>query len=112
MQKFTQINEGKNFVPDPSVIKKYASYIIPLYITGELKCDRKLVDEWLLMYKASEIEKNRNLVSDLEILAIKNIFATPLSQPGYSDLMRDINNKCPKLEAFLKKHFKNTFQYR
>lgn len=112
MLKFSQINEGKNFYPDPSIIKKYASFIIPLYLQGELECDGKFIDEWLEMYKKKEKEKNRNIICDLEIIALKNIYDNPLSPSGYSKILLDIEKKCPKLEAFLKKFYQDKFDFR
>ena len=108
MQKFSQINEAKKFYPDPSVLKRYASFIIPLYIQGELKCDPKLLDEWLEMYKSKEKEKNEMMISDLEVLAIKNIIDNPLSQNGYLLLKKEIDDKCPKLERFMRKFYQST----
>jgi len=93
MKKFSQINESKNFLPDPSIIKKYASFIIPLYLQGELTCDAKLIDEWLEMNKSKEKEKNRNMVSDLEIKAVKNVLSNPLSPTGYNELKLEIEKK-------------------
>lgn len=108
MIKFSKLNEGKTFFPDPSVIKKYASFIIPLYIQGELKCDEKLVDEWLEMNKSKEKSKWVNVISDLEILAVKNIISNPVSQNGYDELKMEIRNKCPKLEKFLRTHYQKS----
>lgn len=108
MLKFSQINEGKKFYPDPSVIKRYASYIIPLYIQGELKCDDRLIDEWLEIHKSKEREKNEMMICDLEILAVKNIIDNPISQNGYLLLKREIDEKCPKLEKFLRKFLQKT----
>jgi hypothetical protein len=108
MLKFSQINENKTFIPDPSVIKKYASYIIPLYLQGDLKCEGRMIDEWLEINKAKDREKNKNVICDLEILAIKNIFANPMSSLGYAQLKLDVEKKCPKLEAFLKNQLKST----
>jgi len=72
MKKFTnQVNEGKMFIPDPSILKKYAAFIIPLYITGKVKCDEVLLDEYLELYKKGVKVKNANVVSDLEIAAVK-----------------------------------------
>lgn len=106
MKKFTDItgiNESKIFSADPSVIKKYASRIIPFYITGDLPLkDRRLLDEWLDMNKTVEINKSANYLCDLEILAIKNIHDSPLTQQGYLQLVADINNKCVKLERFIR----------
>ena len=112
MLKFSQINEAKNFFPDPSIIKKYASFIIPLYLTGELECDEKYITEWLEMNKAKERHKNKNIICDLEIIAIKNIFDNPLSASGYEKLKTDIEKKCVKLEAFLRKSYQDKFDFR
>lgn len=112
MIKFSQINESKNFFPDPSIIKKYASFIIPLYLQGELECDYKFIDEWLEMNKSKEKEKNKNMICDLEIKAIKNIFKDPLTPGGYSDLVMDIEKKCVKLEAFLRKFYQDKFDFK
>jgi len=105
IKKFSEINESKRFFPDPSIVKRYASYIIPLYIQGELKCDEKLIDEWLEMNKSKEKAKNANLVSDLEILAVKAVLDTPITQSGYLMLKQEIDAKCPKLEKFLRKYY-------
>lgn len=103
MKKFTEINESKYFTPDPSIIKKYAARIIPFYITGELKLkDVRFLDEWLDMYKNSERHKNENIVCDLEIEAIKNVLDNPMNPNGYKQLVDDIDNKCVKLERFLR----------
>jgi len=112
MIKFSQINEGKNFFPDPSIIKKYASFIIPLYIQGELECEDKLINEWLEMNKSKERSKNKNVVCDLEIKAIKNIFDNPLTQSGYNQLRLEIEKKCPKLEIFLRKFYQDKFDFK
>ena len=112
MLKFSQINEAKNFFPDPSIIKKYASFIIPLYLTGELECDEKYITEWLEMNKSKERIKNKNMICDLEIVALKNIFDAPLSENGYAKIRADIEKKCPKLEAFLKKFYQDKFDFR
>lgn len=105
MLKFSKIDESKKFYPDPSIIKRYASYIIPLYIQGELKCDEKLIDEWLDMQKSKEKHKFENVICDLEILAVKNIFENPVSPNGYNQLRLEIDNKCLKLEKFLRKYY-------
>lgn len=112
MLKFTQINEGKNFIPDPSIIKKYASFIIPLYIQGELECDEKLIDEWLEMNKSKEKDRNKNMVCDLEIKAVKNIFSNPMTSNGYNELKIEIEKKCPKLELFLKKFYQKKIEFK
>jgi hypothetical protein len=112
MLKFSQINEAKNFYPDPSIIKKYASFIIPLYLQGELECEPKLIDEWLEINKSKEKNKNKNVICDLEIKALKNIFDNPLSASGYEKLIADIEKKCAKLEAFLRKFYQDKFDFR
>jgi hypothetical protein len=109
MLKFSQINESKTFLPDPTVIKKYASYIIPLYIQGELNCKSELIDEYLEMNKSKNKDENKNLVSDLEVLAIKNLFDSPLTANGYTELVSEIKKKCPKLESFLRKFYQKNF---
>jgi hypothetical protein len=110
MKKFSQINEAKIFTPDPSIIKKYAARIIPLYITGDLIVkDAKLIDEWLEMYKSNQAHKNANIICDLEIIAIKNIFDSPLTSNGYTQLVTDIDNKCPRLERFLRPYITTKF---
>lgn len=98
MQKFT---ESVKFIPDPSIIKKYASYIIPLYLNRTIKCDLRLIDEYLEMFNSKNFIKNINMVSDLEILACKNIIDDPFTPQGYQQLKNDIDNKCYKLEKFL-----------
>ena len=111
MKKFSQINEAKIFTPDPSVIKKYAARIIPLYITGDLPLkDPKLLDEWLEMNKTREAHKNENIICDLEILAIKNVLDSPLTSMGYEQLRSEIDNKCPKLERFMRPYLAVKFK--
>jgi len=112
MLKFSQINEKKSFFPDPSIIKKYASFIIPLYLQGDLECEDKFIDEWLEMYKSKDKNKNRNQICDLEIKALKNIFDDPLSENGYAKIRLDIENKCVKLETFLRKFFQNKIDFK
>ena len=108
MQKFTELdlNENKKFFADPRIIKRYASYIIPLYVTGDLKCEPRLLDEWFLMNMSKEKVKNLDMVSDLEILAVRNVLdSSPITPNGYTQLKLDINNKCLKLERFLRKNY-------
>ena len=112
MLKFSQINEAKNFFPDPSIIKKYASFIIPLYLQGELETENKFIDEWLEMNKSKERDKNKNIICDLEIIALKNIFDSPLSENGYAKIRADIEKKCAKLETFLRKFYQDKFDFR
>ena len=112
MLKFTQIDESKSFIPDPSVIKKYASFIIPLYIPGELICKDDLLDEYLDMNKEKNKEKNRNMICDLEILAIKNLFDNPMTISGYNELISDVEKKCVKLETFLRKYYQKKFEFK
>lgn len=104
MKKFS-IYESKTFYPDPSIIKKYASFIIPLYLMGELNCDQKFIDEWLEMNKGVEKKKNQNVLCDLEILAVKNLFDNPTTPAGFTQMKNDIDNKCLKLEVFLRKYY-------
>lgn len=108
MQKFT---ESVKFIPDPSIIKKYASFIIPFYITRELKCDVKLIDEYLDMFSSKNFTKNTNMISELEILACKNIIDDPMTPQGYQQLKNDIENKCYKLEIFLKKNISIKYEF-
>lgn len=109
MKKFTEINEAKFFTADPSIIKKYAARIIPFYITGELVCrDQKLIDEWLEMSRSSQKHQNENTVCDLEIMAVKAVLdLSPLTQNGYNALFNEIDNKCPRLERFLRTFIQN-----
>ena len=112
MKKFSTMNEGKIFMPDPSVIKAYASYIIPLYLTGKIKCDEKLLDEYLEMNKKVNKIKSPNVVLDIEIMAIKAVLESPLSQAGYEGLLKEIQNRCPKLEKFLRGFYSNTINFK
>jgi hypothetical protein len=107
MQKFTKIDEAKRFMPDPSLLKKYASFIIPLYIIGKLKTEDNLLDEYLDMNKKTNKYQNSNIVSDLEIDAIKNILENPTTISGFSQLKKEIEDGCPKLQTFLKKFQQN-----
>jgi hypothetical protein len=103
MKKFSSINEAKYFTPDPSVLKKYAAFIIPLYITGKVKCDEVLLDEYLELYKKGVKVKNTNVICDLEIIAVKLVLQeNPMSAAGYEQFKKELENKCPKLEKFLK----------
>lgn len=108
MLKFSQINEAKKFYPDPSIIKRYAAFIIPLYLSGELKCDEKLIDEWLEMNKSKERIKNIGMICDLEILAVKQIFDSPLTTVGFTQLKDELEKKCPKLEKFMRMYYAKT----
>ncbi len=103
MKKFSTINEGKYFTTDPSVLKKYAAFIIPLYITGKVKCDEVLLDEYLELYKKAVKAKNMNVICDLEIQAVKLVLQeNPMTAGGYEVFKKEIENKCPRLEKFLK----------
>lgn len=105
MQKFTEVNESKKFFADPRIIKRYANFIIPLYITGDLKCEARLIDEWLLMNTSKEKLKNIDMICELEILAVRNVLdASPVTPSGYNQLRLDIGNRCIKLERFLRKY--------
>ncbi len=105
MKKFTELNEGKIFISDPSVRKTYAAYIIPVYITGKVKCDSKLIEEWLAHNKPSNRTKGVNYLFDIEILAVKQILDNPTTQVGFEALKKEIDAKCPKLERFLRQHY-------
>ena len=107
MRKFSQVNEGKVFLADPSVIKKYAGFIVPLFVGGILKCDEKLVDEWFEANSKSNRAKSSNLILDIEILAVKQVLENPLTQSGYEKLQQEIAAKCPKLERFLRLQYSN-----
>jgi hypothetical protein len=107
MEKFTQVVEAKRFMPDPSILKMYSSYIIPLYLNGQLKCEEKLLDEYLELYKSSNKYKNASVVCDLEIQAIKNVIDNPLSINGFGNLKSDVRSKFPKLQSFLKKYLQS-----
>ena len=94
----------------PSIIKKYASRIIPLYLTGEIKIkDLKLIDEWLEVNRSADLHKNANIICDLEIMAIKNIHDNPMTANGYSQLIIDIDSGCVKLERFLRPYYFKKF---
>lgn len=112
MKKFSTMNEGKIFMPDPSIIKTYASYIVPLYLTGKIKCDEKLLDEYLEMNKRANRVKSPNVVLDIEIMAVKAVIESPLSQTGYDNLLKEIQNKCPKLEKFLRQYYSNPINFK
>jgi hypothetical protein len=112
MEKFTKVVESKRFIPDPSILKKYAAYIVPLYLNGILKCEEKLLDEYLELYKVTNKYKNLNTVTDLEIMAIKNIFENPTTLVGFNQLKTDVENKCVKLQNFLRKYLQDTSQFK
>lgn len=104
IKKFEIVNESKIFMADPSIIKTYASRIIPFYITGELKCDEKYLDEWLEMNKSKNKEDNTNVVCDLEVKAVRAVIGSdPTTHNGYLILRDDIERKNEKLERFIKK---------
>ena len=107
MQKFSKIDEAKKFMPDPTLLKKYSAFIIPLYMTGALKCDESLLDEYLEMNKKTNKYQNSNVVCDLEIEAIKNVLENPTTIYGFNLLKKEIEDGCPKLIAFLKRYFQN-----
>ena len=68
----------------------------------------KFIDEWLEMNKNSEKHKNENIVCDLEIMAVKAVLDnSPLTQNGYVVLVNEIDNKCPRLERFLRPLIQN-----
>lgn len=107
MKKFSQVNEGKVFLADPSVIKKYAAFIVPLYVNGILKCEDRLVEEWIDMNRKVNKIKGSNLILDIEVMAIKQVLDNPLTQGGYEKLQQEIAAKCPKLERFLRIQYAN-----
>jgi len=103
MKKFSKIYEGKMFIPDPSIIKKYAAYIIPVYLSGKLKYDDQFMDEYLELNKKSFKSKSSNVVCDLEIQAVKLVIQeNPMTESGYETLKKEIDNKCPRLEKFIR----------
>jgi hypothetical protein len=112
MKKFSTINEAKYFTPDPSVLKKYAAFVMPLYITGKVKCDEVLLDEYLELYKKGVKLKNMNVICDLEIQAIKLVLQeNPMTPGGYEQFKKEIENKCPRLEKFLKTYINEPKTY-
>ena len=112
MKKFTEINEGKTFVVDPTIIKNYAAFIIPFYLTGRLKCENRLIDEWLEMHKNQNAAKFSSYVYDIEIMAVKAVLENPMTQVGYENLQKEVAAKCPRLERFLRQIYQdpNTFK--
>lgn len=105
MQKFSEINEGKVFITDPSIIKKYAAFVMPLYIIGKIKCDENLLDEYLDLYKKQVKSKNTNVVCDLEVAAVRLVIQeNPMNQTGFDILKKEIADKCPRLEKFLRSY--------
>jgi len=105
MKKFSKLNEAKYFNPDPSVIKRYAGFIIPLFIYGKLKYEDVLLDEYLELYKRQVKDKNLNVICDLEIMAVKAVLQeNPMTAAGYEVLKKELDNKCPKLEKFLRSY--------
>ena len=107
MQKFSRIDEAKKFIPDPSLLKTYASFIVPLYINGILRIDDSLLDEYLDMNKKYNRYQNSNVVCDLEIEAVKNILDNPTTISGFNQLKKEIEDGCPKLQTFLRKYLQN-----
>jgi hypothetical protein len=112
MEKFTKVVEAKRFMPDPSILKRYAAHIVPLYLNGQLNCEPRLIDEYLELYKTTNKYKNVNTVTDLEIMAIKNIFENPTTITGFNQLKTDVDNKCIKLQNFLRKHLQDISQFK
>ena len=105
MQKFTKLDESKKFIPDPKLLKSYASFIIPLYINKLIKSEDSLLDEYLEMNKKSN--KHSNMVCDLEIEAVKAIIDNPTTINGFNQLKKEVESGCPKLQNFLKKFLQN-----
>ena len=111
MKKFSKIDEGKRFMVDPTIIKRYAAFIIPLYITGELTCPKNLLDEYLEIHKSNQVSKTSNVICDLEVMAIKNIHSSPLTEQGFNQLKADIANNCLKLERYLRPFIQKTKKF-
>jgi hypothetical protein len=107
MQKFTKMDEAKKFMPDPTLLKSYASFIVPLYITGHIKIEDSLLDEYLEMNKKSNRFQNSNVVCDLEIEAVKNVLDNPTTVNGFTQLKKEIEDGCPKLNLFLRRYLQN-----
>jgi hypothetical protein len=105
MKKFSEVNEGKIFIADPSVIKKYAAYIIPLFLNGLVNCDERLLDEWLEMNKRANKHKLHNYVADIEVFAVKQVLENPMTQSGFEKLQQEVDMKCPKLERYLRQFY-------
>lgn len=105
MRKFSQVNEGKVFLADPSVIKKYAGFIVPLYVNGFIKCDERLVEEWVEANRKANRAKSSNTIFDIELMAVRLVIDNPLSQTGFEKLQLEIAAKCPKLEKLLRQHY-------
>ena len=108
MKKCSSLRESKRFIADPTIIKRYASFIIPLYITGELNCPKNLLDEYFDLHKSNQHFKSYNVVCDLEVMAIKNIHSNPLTEQGFNQLKSDIANDSIKLEKFLRPFIRKT----
>lgn len=105
MRKFSQVNEGKVFLADPSVIKKYAGFIVPLYLNGFIKCDERLVEEWVDANRKANRERSANTILDIELMAVRLVVDNPLSQTGFERLQQEIAAKCPKLERLLRQYY-------
>jgi len=105
MQKFTKLDESKKFIPDPTLLKTYASFLIPLYINKIIKIEDSLIDEYLDMFKKTN--RNENLVCDLEIEAVKLVVDNPTTINGFTQLKKEIESGCPKLQTYMKKYFQN-----
>lgn len=101
------MDEAKKFMPDPTLLKSYASFIVPLYITGHIKIEDNLLDEYLEMNKKSNRFQNSNVVCDLEIEAVKNVLDNPTTINGFTQLKKEIEDGCPKLNLFLKRYLQN-----
>jgi hypothetical protein len=46
------------------------------------------------------------------MIAIKAVLESPLSQAGYENLLKEIQNKCPKLERFLRQYYSNPINFK
>ena len=101
------MDEAKKFMPDPTLLKSYASFIVPLYITGHIKIEDSLLDEYLEMNKKSNRFQNSKVVCDLEIEAVKNVLDNPTTINGFTQLKKEIEDGCPKLNLFLRRYLQN-----
>ena len=48
------------------------------------------------------------MICDLEIMAVKQIIDNPLTTTGFTQLKEELEKKCPKLEKFMRKYYRDT----
>ena len=60
------------------------------------------------MHKSKERVKNIGMICDLEIMAVKQIIDNPLTTTGFTQLKEELEKKCPKLEKFMRKYYRDT----